>query len=152
MEWLILLSLILLGLVLVLVEILFIPGTTVVGILGIIVGIIGLIYAFLTFENQLALGISGLSIGLHLAAVWYGFSSGLWRKFSLKSTQSGGAYDGRTKGLEVGMEGKAVSDIKPIGKAVFHGEWYEVKSEAGFIEVGATVVISKLEHNTISVK
>lgn len=152
MEWLILLSLILLGLVLVLVEILFIPGTTVVGILGIIVGIIGLIYAFLTFDNQVALGISGLSIGLHLASVWYGFSSGLWRKFSLKSTQSGGAYDGRTKGLEVGMEGKAVSDIKPIGKAVFHGEWYEVKSEAGFIEVGATVVISKLEHNTISVK
>ncbi|MEY2704792.1 MAG: hypothetical protein RL407_854 [Bacteroidota bacterium] len=152
MEWLILVSLILLGLVLVLVEILFIPGTTVVGILGVIVGIIGLIYAFLTFENHVALGISGLSIGLHLAAVWYGFSSGLWRKFSLKSTQSGGAYDGRTKGLEVGMEGKAVSDIKPIGKAVFHGEWYEVKSEAGFIEVGARVVISKLEHNTISVK
>lgn len=152
MEWLILVSLILLGLVLVLVEILFIPGTTVVGILGVIVGIIGLIYAFLTFENQVALGISGLSIGLHLAAVWYGFSSGLWRKFSLKSTQSGGAYDGRTKGLEVGMEGKAVSDIKPIGKAVFHGEWYEVKSEAGYIEVGARVVISKLEHNTISVK
>ena len=152
MEWLILVSLILLGLVLVLVEILFIPGTTVVGILGVVVGIIGLIYAFLTFENQVALGISGLSIGLHLAAVWYGFSSGLWRKFSLKSTQSGGAYDGRTKGLEVGMEGKAVSDIKPIGKAVFHGEWYEVKSEAGYIEVGARVVISKLEHNTISVK
>jgi membrane-bound ClpP family serine protease len=152
MEWLILVSLIFLGLVLVLVEILFIPGTTVVGILGVIVGIIGLIYAFLTFENQVALGISGLSIGLHLAAVWYGFSSGLWRKFSLKSTQSGGAYDGRMKGLEVGMEGKAVSDIKPIGKAVFHGEWYEVKSEAGFIDVGATVIISKLEHNTISVK
>ena len=58
MEWLILVSLVLLGMVLVLVEILFIPGTTVVGILGIIVGIIGLIYAFMTFEYQIALGIS----------------------------------------------------------------------------------------------
>ena len=152
MEWLILVSLVLLGMVLVLVDILFIPGTTVVGILGVIVGIIGLIYAFMTFEYQIALGISGLSIGLHLAAVWYGFSSGVWRKFSLKSSQTGGAYDGRTEGLEVGMEGKAVSDIKPIGKAVFHGKWYEVKSEKGFIEVGTSIIITKLENNTISVK
>jgi hypothetical protein len=73
-------------------------------------------------------------------------------KAEIKSTQTGGAFDGRLDGLSVGMEGVAVSDIKPFGKASIQGEWYEVKSETGFIEVGKTLVISKIEHNKITVK
>jgi membrane-bound ClpP family serine protease len=152
MEILVLGSLLLIGLVLLLVEILFIPGTTVVGILGFLVSIAGLVFAFMTFDYSLALGITGVAIALNFGAVWYGFSSGVWKKLSLKSTQTGGAFDGRLDGLSVGMEGVAVSDIKPFGKASIQGEWYEVKSETGFIEVGKTLVISKIEHNKITVK
>ena len=64
----------------------------------------------------------------------------------------GGAFDGRTLGLEVGMKGISISDIKPFGKASFSDELYEVKSESGFIEVGKTVEIIKIENNKIIVK
>lgn len=152
MEILVLSSLLLIGLILLLVELLFIPGTTVVGILGFLVSLAGLAYAFLNFDYSLALWIAGATLTLNFVAVWYGFSSGIWKKFSLKSTQVGGAFDGRTDGLFIGMKGLAVSDIKPFGKVSFENQWYEVKSETGFIEVGKTVVISKIEHNKITVK
>ncbi|MCM0041150.1 MAG: nodulation protein NfeD [Algoriphagus sp.] len=151
MEILVLSTLLLIGLVLLLVEILFIPGTTVVGVFGFLVSLAGLAFAFLNFEYSVAIWITGITLTLNFAAVWYGFSSGIWKKFSLKSTQPGGAFDGRTDGLEVGMKGLAVSDIKPYGKASFNEIWVEVKSESGFIEVNTPVTITKIENNKISV-
>ena len=151
MEILFLSTLLLIGLILLVVEILFIPGTTVVGIFGFLVSFAGLTFAFLNFDYSVALWITGLALTINFAAVWYGFSSGVWKKFSLKSTQSGGAFDGRTDGLDVGMKGLAVSDIKPYGKASFNDIWVEVKSESGFIGVNTPVTITKIENNKISV-
>jgi membrane-bound ClpP family serine protease len=151
MEIIVLSALLLIGLILLMVEIIFIPGTTVVGIFGFLVSGSGLVFAFRNFEYSVALGITGIALAINFAAVWYGFSSGVWKKFSLKSTQSGGAFDGRTDGLEVGMKGLAVSDIKPYGKASFDNQWVEVKSESGFIEVNTPVTIIKIENNKISV-
>jgi membrane-bound ClpP family serine protease len=123
----------------------------VVGIFGFLVSLAGLAFAFLNFEYSVAIWITGVTLVINFAAVWYGFSSGIWKRFSLKSTQSGGAFDGRTDGLEVGMNGLAVSDIKPYGKASFNEIWVEVKSESGFIEVNTPVTITKIENNKISV-
>jgi membrane-bound ClpP family serine protease len=152
MELLVLASLLVTGLILLLVEILFIPGTTIVGLLGFLVGLAGVAYAFLTFDETIALWITGVAIAANFAAVWYGFSSGVWKKFSLKSSIKGGAFDGRTASLAVGMIGTSISDIKPFGKASFKDEIYEVKSDSGFIEVGNTLEIIKLEPNKIIVK
>jgi membrane-bound ClpP family serine protease len=91
-------------------------------------------------------------VALNFAAIVYGFRSGVWNKFSLKSSMQGGAFDDRTIGLEEGMTGKAVSDIKPFGKAQFGEEVYEVKSEQGFIPVDTEISIIKIENNKILVK
>jgi membrane-bound ClpP family serine protease len=152
MTILILSSLLTIGLILLLVEVLFIPGTTVVGIIGLLVSLAGVTYAFLTFDSGTALWITGIAAILNLVAVWYGFSSGVWNRFSLKTSMQGGAFDGRITGLVVGMSGRAISDIKPFGKVSFGDQIYEVKSEEGFIEVGKEVSIVKLENNKILVK
>ncbi|WP_026950398.1 NfeD family protein [Algoriphagus mannitolivorans] len=152
MEILILSSLLLIGLILLMVEMLFIPGTTIVGILGFLVSLAGVVFAFITFDYNLALWITAGAAIVNLGAVWYGFSSGVWNKFSLKSSMQGGAFDGRTTGLQIGMKGKAISDIKPFGKVMFEDAVYEVKSEEGFIEVGKNVEIVKIENNKILVK
>ena len=152
MEILILSSLLGIGLILLLVEVLFIPGTTVVGILGFLVSLAGVAYAFITFGNNTALWITAIAAVLNLIAVWYGFSSGVWNKFSLKTAITGGAFDGRTGGLSFGMKGKAISDLKPYGKISVGDQIFEVKSEEGFIEVGKEVEIIKIENNKISVK
>ncbi|WP_339863942.1 NfeD family protein [uncultured Algoriphagus sp.] len=152
MTVLVLSSLLIIGLILLLAEVLFVPGTTVVGIFGLAVSLAGVAYAFLSFEPAIAWWITAVAVILNLVAIVYGFSSGVWDRFSLKSAITGGAFDGRTDSLQVGMPGKTTSDLKPIGKASFGDVVYEVKSENGFIPVETTVTIMKIENNTILVK
>lgn len=145
-------SLLIIGLVLFLIEVFLLPGTTVVGILGLLVSLAGVYYAYISFDLNIALWIIGVTVLVNVAVIWYGFTSGVWNRFSLKSSMEGGAFDGRTDALSVGMIGQAISYIKPIGKAAFDEIIYEVKSEGGFIEVGKQVNIVKVEKNKIIVK
>lgn len=152
MTILILSSLLIMGLILILIEVFLIPGTTVVGIFGFLVSLVGVYYAFSNFEAGVAIGITSIAAVANVAAIWYAFTSDVWRHFSLKKTLKGGAFDGRTLGLGVGMIGRTISDIKPFGKVLFGDQVYEVKSEEGFIEVGKEVNIVKIENNKILVK
>ncbi|MEB2782206.1 NfeD family protein [Algoriphagus persicinus] len=152
MTILVLSSLLIIGLVLLLAEVLFVPGTTVVGIFGLAVSLAGVVYAFLSFEAEIAWWITSVAVILNLAAIVYGFNSGVWNRFSLKSAIRGGAFDGRTDALQIGMPGKTISDLKPIGKASFGDVIYEVKSENGFIPVETDITIIKIENNKILVK
>jgi membrane-bound ClpP family serine protease len=151
MTWLILSSLLAIGLILVVTEILFVPGTTLVGIIGLFVTMGGIYYAFISFETQTAWVIVGLTVLMNFAVLFYGFRSGVWKKFALKESITSRAFDDRLLGLEIGMEGKTVSDLKPIGKAEFLDRIFEVKSNSGLIPVGSKVIITKLENNTIIV-
>jgi membrane-bound ClpP family serine protease len=137
---------------LLLVEILFIPGTTIVGAFGLLVSIAGIIYAFLSYDVQTAWLITGIAAVLNIGVIIYGFNSGVWNKFSLKSSIRGGTFDGRTDGFQVGMPGKALSDLKPFGKGVFGEQIVEIKSEGGFIGVNSDITIIKIENNKIIVK
>lgn len=152
MDWFILSTLLLIGLILVIAEILFVPGTTLVGLIGVFVTAVGIYYAFISFDNQVAGLILVATLALNFGALFYGFRTGAWKKFALKSSIKSRAFDNRLVGLEVGMQGVAVSDIKPIGKAEIGEGIYEVKSESGFISVGTTLFITKLENNTIIIK
>ncbi|MCR9017451.1 NfeD family protein [Aquiflexum gelatinilyticum] len=152
MVWFILSTLLLIGLILVIAEILFVPGTTVVGIIGVLVTAVGIYYAFVTFDRQVASMVLVASLVLNFGALIYGFRTGAWKKFALKSAIKSRAFDDRLKGLEVGMKGITISDVKPIGKAEIGEGIYEVKSESGFISVGTSVFITKLENNTIIIK
>ncbi|MDG1277681.1 MAG: NfeD family protein [Algoriphagus sp.] len=144
-------SLLIIGLILLLAEVLFVPGTTIVGILGMIVSLAGIAYAFISFEPEVAWWITGIAVILNVAAIIYGFSSGVWNRFSLKSEIKGGTFDGRTEGLQVGMPGRTISDLKPVGKAMIDDKIYEVRSSGGFISVGTEITIIKIENNTIIV-
>ncbi len=152
MTLLILSSLLIIGLMLILIEVFLIPGTTVVGGLGFLSGLAGVYFAFLSYDTNTALWVSGIAGVTYVFAIWYGFTSNVWQYFALKEKSIGGVFDGRTEGLTIGMLGKTVSDIKPIGKVLIGDHMYEVKSEEGFIEVGKEVKIVKIENNKIIVK
>ncbi|RZS98298.1 NfeD family protein [Cecembia calidifontis] len=152
MTWFILLSLLIVGLLLVLTEILFVPGTTLVGLIGVFFTAGGIYYAFLKFDAQTAWIILLLAVVVNFSAIIYGFRSGVWSKFALKDTINSHAFDDRLQGLELGMEGTAISDIKPIGKAEIGDKIYEVKSDSGLIRAGTKIYIHKLENNKIIIK
>ncbi|EKB49530.1 NfeD family protein [Cecembia lonarensis] len=152
MTWFVLISLLLIGLILVATEILFVPGTTLVGIVGLVFTAGGIYYAFLKFEPGDAWLVVVVTLVLNFSALVYGFKSGVWNKFALKEAITSRSFDDRLAGLEVGMDGKALSDIKPIGKAEFGERIYEVKSDAGLVRAGTKIYIHKLENNKIIIK
>lgn len=149
MVWFILISLLALGVILVLVEVLFVPGTTLVGLLGVLVTGVGIYYGFINFETGTALAIVGSAVLANVAVIAYGFRSGVWDRFSLKDTIASRSFDDRLTGLEVGQKGRTVSDFRPYGKVEIGDKIYEAKSDVGFLSTGTDVYIEKLEDNRI---
>jgi membrane-bound ClpP family serine protease len=145
-------SLIIIGLILVIIEILFVPGTTVVGVVGLIISAVGIFFSFTHFETETAWVILVVAVILNFAALVYGLQSGVWKKMALTSEINSRAHDDRLLGLTIGMEGRTISDLRPFGKAEFENKIYEVKSDSGYVSVGTKVIIAKLKDNTITVK
>lgn len=152
MTVLILTSLILFGALLVMVEILFVPGTTVVGLIGVVFSGIGIYYGYQEFPLATATIIFLVTVLINLGMLIYGFKAGVWKKFSLMETNTGRSFDDRLVGLEIGQKGWTKSDCKPFGKAEFGDLIYEVKSDIGFISTNEAVYIHKLENNKIIIK
>ncbi|MEQ6121166.1 NfeD family protein [Reichenbachiella sp. MALMAid0571] len=151
-EWVIIASLILVGIALVVVEIIFVPGTTIVGILGFALGGYGIYLGYDYFGSTSGHIILVASVLLAFAAILYSFKSDVWKRFSNKSVISSKVNEGLTSGLKEGDVGESVSSLKPIGKALFGDKEYEVSSRGNFITEKQSVKIIKIDKNKIYVE
>lgn len=152
MEWTIVGTLILLGLVLLVVEILFVPGTTLVGLLGFLLVIVGCGLSFGYFGNRtgwLTVGGSAVLSGL---ALYVSFRSNLWFRFALKSTSSGTATEEVKDKVEVGEEGRTLSSLRPSGKAEFRQGIFEVRTYGTYVDPETIVRVVQVESNQIIVE
>lgn len=152
MEWMIVAALIFVGILLVIVEVIFIPGTTIVGIVGAIFMIAGVSSSFTYFGQRggwITLGATGLCSAI---LVYYAFKTNVWGRFSLKTTSEGKVNEGGLAGLEVGQEGITVSSLRPSGKAEIKEKTYEVKTLGSFVDAGSKIKIIKINTNQIIVE
>jgi membrane-bound ClpP family serine protease len=142
--WLVVALLIALGLLLVLIEIVFIPGTTVVGIVGVIMTLAGVIFGYREFgttNGHLILSGTAVAFGL---LVYYSFRSNAWSKIALKTTIDSRNNEGFLESFAVGEEGVCVSVLRPMGKAEFGKRVVEVSSLGDYIESGTRVRIKEV--------
>lgn len=152
MEWITVISLIALGIGLIVVEVIFVPGTTIVGILGFGCAIFGIYLGFDYFDNTIGTVILIGAVLLGFGAVFYSFKSKAWERFSLKEENTGRYNDDFRVNLELNTEGMTISSIKPIGKAMFEDKIVEVRSNGGYIEENKKVKIIRIETNRIIVE
>ncbi len=167
-SWIILLFV--LGVMLIILEIFVVPGFGITGIAGIscvcTAVILGLIehYTFsLSQMNADAIWSSMIiflaGIGLAVMAVWYLTSvhGPKWvrRHTELMLTQQvDDGYIGvdMTPKNYIGLEGAAVTDMRPAGKVDIGGEVVDAVAIYGFIHAGARVKVMKFENAQIYVK
>ncbi len=123
-EWVLVLGLVLIGFVLVLLEILFVPGTTVVGILGFIATIGGIYLSFEYFGTTAGWWFTFGSTLFFILSLYYSFKMKTWERFSLKDSMKGKFNEGVTSGLKKDDEGMTISTLKPVGKAEFEIKEY----------------------------
>ncbi|MCF8275823.1 MAG: hypothetical protein K9J17_03730 [Flavobacteriales bacterium] len=145
-------ALLLLGILLILLEIIFIPGTTIVGVGGIILLAIGiyLTYAYLgTTAGHIALAACVAVVFLSLVVLLKGNT---WKRMALDSSIDGRTLADMHTQVAVGDKGVTISRLNPMGKALFGEKMLEVTADGEFVDEAKDIEVVKVEQNKIKVK
>ena len=143
--------LIALGLFLVIVEIVLIPGTTIAGIAGLVLMGAGIFWMYADHgptAGSTALGITVLVSGI---ALYFSFKSRAWERFSSKSVMEGRA-NVIDEHIKAGDEGITISRLRPMGSVLINGIKVEAQSTGEAIEENKPVMVTKVLTNKIIVK
>ncbi len=151
-EWLTVGLLLTFGLALLVLEVIFIPGTTIVGIMGCLSMGYGIYMSYNYFGAIIGTCTLGISLFASIAAFYYSFHSGVWERFSLQKTIDSKVND-QERQLTIGEVGVAVSTIKSIGEVDFDDELREVHSiDGNWIDSGKKVKIVQIKGTKVFVE
>lgn len=152
MFWLIIGILILIGLAFLVLEILVIPGTGIAGIIGFILIGIGIWQAYSVYGSMAGHYTLSGSIVLTVLMLILALRSKTWKRIMLNKNIDSRVNVIEENKLVIGEEGKAISRLAPMGKALFGNEYYEVRTTGEFIDNGEDILIEKIDGNRIFVK
>ncbi|RLD78541.1 MAG: hypothetical protein DRJ15_11380 [Bacteroidetes bacterium] len=152
MFWLVVVTLILIGMAFLLLEILVIPGTGVAGIIGFILLGIGVWQAYVYYDAYIGHWVLAGTIVGTVVVLMYSLRAKTWRRVALKTEINSRVNIIDKNKLKPGDTGKSISRLVPGGKAVFNNEFYEVRSLGKFIDPGVDIIIDKIEDHKIFVK
>jgi len=157
------------GLILVALEIFVIPGFGIAGISGILLIILGLTLSMVGNRNfnfegvdisgmvrALLIVVMGMFLGL-IGSVWLTkkfWGKGRFAALSLQSSENADlgyvSFDPELKKL-VGKTGVATTVLRPSGRVIINDEYYDAKSEDGFIDKGSVVRVIAQESGQVYV-
>lgn len=138
-------------------EIAIIPGFGIAGIIGLILLLSAIVFAFLKLSLNMALVATGSAIlGSVLLLLWLFYifpKTNLGKKFVLQGTSS--AEEGYTAVRDlsryVGKEGVAVSMLRPSGVAKIDGDRMDVITDCEYLEKGTRIKVIKAKAGRIIV-
>lgn len=143
-------ALIILGLVLMLAEILLIPGIGLAGILGLI-SMGGSSYiAFANHGTSTGLIVLAVILVLLILLLVWVLRARTWERMSLKTDISAKAVVPEVL-VSVGDRGTSVTRLAPMGNARFGNDVIEVSSMKGIINSGEDVEVVMVEDNKVYV-
>ena len=151
-EWLIVLSLILFGLTLVVAEIIFVPGTTIVGVVGFVFLVLGDGLSFKYFGSGIGWATTGGTAVVSGVTLYFAFKANVWGHFSLKSTSTSKVNEEILSGVTIGEEGVTVSALRPSGKAELDNKTYEVRTLGNYVETGIKIRVKQILAHQIIVE
>lgn len=152
-----------LGIVLLLIEV-FEPGFGIFGISGIVLLVVSIVLRAVIRkpeDNPIAQVFQMLLLFLIIGALLFILLAVATKRNWLRKTpliQSGTAVrEDFSDGTEnfsalVGKEGKAVTDLRPSGKAEIDGKVYDVVADNFFISVGENIKVNNVEGSKIGVE
>ncbi len=151
-EWITILSLIIVGLALVIAEIIFVPGTTLVGLVGFVLMAIGVGLGFRYFGGSTGWTIAAVTAVTSGVVLVYAFKANVWGRFSLKSTIDSKVNEGELEGVIPGVEGTTLSALRPVGKAELLSRTFEVRTLGIYLEAGTRIRVTQVNANQIIVE
>lgn len=143
------LTLILVGIVLILVELLLIPGVGVAGVFGIISICGSSYYAFAFLGVWQGTVVTVVNVFILAVLLFFALRAKTWKKLELDTV-----IDKKIEKNEVNTGDRAVTitRLAPMGKAQFDGFNCEVTALEGMLDRGVEVEVAHIENNKIYVK
>lgn len=156
MDFLIAIAIVLIGLLLIAAEIYLVPGFNVVGIIGFLVIIFALGYAF-SVSGALVGTLTLLGTGAAGGGMFYYlWSSGAWDRFvlstNLRKDDKLIARESEQRARYLGKTGTAITPLRPTGVVEIEGERIEVVTEGEFIAAGSDVRVVAMDRRRYFVR
>jgi membrane-bound ClpP family serine protease len=148
----VIITLVIVGILLLLVEFLIIPGVTVAGIVGSLLIIGGVVSGYYFHPVKTANFILLGTIVLLLLFFILAFKTKTWKKLGLKSEINSHATQDVAELFNVGDTGRAVSRLAPIGQIMINDTIVEARSMGGFIDPNTEIVIIRKEKNKLFIE
>ncbi len=148
------------GIILMAVEVFVVPGTSIAGISGVILLVLGVVLSYIGLGIPMGNRMLLLSVIASVILIVIGYRTvgkkGLALDYKLKERAVGmnKKVDELTKvgELQVGDKGVALGDIRPQGKAIINNRVYEVFSENGYISDNDALKVVKIEGSELVVR
>lgn len=141
-----------LGILLILLEFLVIPGTTIAGIGGLLLMVSGVYvsYSYLgnTTGHYTLLG----TLLFVIVSVYFALKSKTWKKMMLKSAINSKVDSIKEEEIRVGDTGITITRLNPIGKVRINDVYAEAKSLDKFVDHNTEVEVIKVLKTQIIVK
>ena len=150
--WAVIIILILVGLILLELEIMVIPGVGITGILGFLLMTEGVWLAYSregTTAGNITLIITVLVSASSMVVM---LRSKTWKNAQLQTSVSSKVRTLDDMNLKVGMHGKTASRCAPMGKAIFGENHVEVDAGTEYLKTGTPVEIIRIYGNKIFIK
>ena len=143
---------ILVGILLIIAEIIFIPGTTIVGFVGAAFCLAGIGKIYLdagTFAGNIALASTVIFIGIVFFAL---IRFNVWSGLALKETIDGRVNEHNLDLLSLGETGVTKSALRPVGKALIQDKEYEVQTLGHYVAENTQIRIIQIKQSKIIVE
>jgi len=145
-------SLVIVGLILILAEILLIPGVGIAGVLGVLSMGGSCFYAFHEFGNLTGGVVTGINAILLVVLLVYVLRAKTWKRMTLETNIDAKAVADESAVVAVGDKGRTLTRLAPMGSVRFGDNVAEVKAIEGMIDPGTDVEVVMIEDNRIVVR
>ncbi|HEX2934430.1 MAG TPA: NfeD family protein [Bacteroidales bacterium] len=149
---LIIVLLVLVGVILLVLEFVVIPGITIAGVGGFILSFAGIFLAYRLYGTAIGTYTLLGSIILFVIAIVYALKAKTWKKVALNSEIDSKVNVIDHDKFHVGDTGIASSRLAPMGKVRINGIMVEAKSTGIYIPENTEVEVIKVNGSNITVK
>jgi len=141
-----------LGFLLLLLELLVLPGIGIAAVGGFALLGIAVWQTYAEYGNTAGSWTLGGIVVVSIVVIWFALRSKTWNRAALKSEIDGKADGQPNVPIQVGDKGVTVSRLAPSGKAFINDDYFEVRTFGELIDPNQNVEVIKIEFRTIYVK